>query len=62
MSVHDKWRNTTFTSTYSYHHGFFDGVEREFRGFGRVEQIDIEDYGKFARTNASSFNVASDQT
>ena len=32
------------TSTYSYHHGFFDGVEREFRGFARVEQIDAETF------------------
>jgi RHS repeat-associated protein len=31
-----------FVSTYSYHHGFFDGEEREFRGFGRVEQLDTE--------------------
>ncbi len=32
------------TSTYSYRHGFFDGVEREFRGFARVEQIDAEEF------------------
>ncbi|MGH7528148.1 MAG: SpvB/TcaC N-terminal domain-containing protein, partial [Gemmatimonadales bacterium] len=30
-----------FVSSYTYHHGYFDGVEREFRGFGRVEQLDI---------------------
>ncbi len=29
-------------STMSYHHGFYDGVEREFRGFGRVDQFDAE--------------------
>ena len=28
--------------TYSYHHGFFDGVEREFRGFARVDQLDTD--------------------
>jgi RHS repeat-associated protein len=28
----------------SYHHGFFDGVEREFRGFGRVDRIDSEEF------------------
>jgi RHS repeat-associated protein len=33
---------TRFTSVYSYHHGHFDGVEREFRGFGMVEQRDTE--------------------
>jgi hypothetical protein len=33
------WSNTT---RYAYHHGTFDGVEREFRGFGRVDQWDTE--------------------
>jgi RHS repeat-associated protein len=32
------------TRTYTYHHGFFDGVEREFRGFARVEQTDAEEF------------------
>src|SRR5579862_1460389 len=27
-----------FETRYAYHHGFFDGLEREFRGFGRVDQ------------------------
>lgn len=31
-----------FVSRMSYHHGFYDGVEREFRGFGRVDQLDAE--------------------
>jgi RHS repeat-associated protein len=53
-TVTDVWRNTTFTTTYSYHHGYFDGIEREFRGFGRVEQIDTEDYGTVAANNAGS--------
>ena len=29
-------------STYSYHHGYYDGVEREFRGFARVDQLDAD--------------------
>ncbi len=33
-----------FVTRYSYHHGYFDGVEREFRGFGFVEQWDTEEY------------------
>jgi RHS repeat-associated protein len=36
-----------FVTRYAYHHGYFDGEEREFRGFGMVEQFDteaIEDY------------------
>ncbi len=32
---------------YSYHHGFYDGLEREFRGFGRVDQLDTEDFATF---------------
>ena len=31
-----------FVSRYAYHHGYFDGDEREFRGFGMVEQWDTE--------------------
>jgi RHS repeat-associated protein len=30
------------TSEYRYHHGYWDGTEREFRGFGMVEQLDTE--------------------
>jgi hypothetical protein len=33
---------TQLVSTYSYRHGYFDGVEREFRGFAYVEQRDAE--------------------
>ena len=32
----------SLVARYDYHHGFFDGVEREFRGFGMVEQIDTQ--------------------
>jgi RHS repeat-associated protein len=31
-----------FVSRHAYHHGYFDGEEREFRGFGMVEQWDTE--------------------
>lgn len=60
VTVTDKWRKTTFSSTYSYHHGYFDGIEREFRGFGRVEQVDSEDYGVFAKGNQESPYIAND--
>lgn len=33
---------TRLTSRYSYAHGYFDGEEREFRGFARVTQQDTE--------------------
>ncbi|MCC6140601.1 MAG: toxin [Nitrospira sp.] len=60
--VRDKWRQTEFASTYSYHHGYFDGTEREFRGFGRVEQVDSEHFGKFAEGNIASPYITGDQT
>ena len=50
----DKIRETTFTNTYSYHHGYFDGKEREFRGFGRVEQLDTEEFNDFKINNAQN--------
>ena len=62
VTVIDKWRGTRFSTCYSYHHGYFDGEEREFRGFGRVEQIDVEDYGKFVAGNTSSPFITNDQT
>ncbi len=60
-TVSDKWRKTTFSTTYSYHHGYFDGVEREFRGFGRVEQVDVESYGEFAQGNPASPYITEDK-
>ncbi|MFB2833323.1 SpvB/TcaC N-terminal domain-containing protein [Floridanema evergladense] len=62
VTVFDKWRQTHFTSTYSYHHGYFDGVEREFRGFGRVEQTDVEDFGTFTTGNIASPYISDDKT
>jgi len=62
VTVHDQWRGTAFSSTYSYHHGYFDGAEREFRGFGRVEQVDVESYGTSAEHNAASPYVTQDKT
>ncbi|RIX60328.1 toxin [Paenibacillus nanensis] len=43
MEVYDHIRKTRLRSSYTYHHGYYDGVEREFRGFGRVEQLDAEE-------------------
>lgn len=62
VTARDRWRQTVFSSTYSYHHGYFDGVEREFRGFGRVEQVDVESFGEFATGNAASPYITDDKT
>ena len=34
-------------TTYAYHHGYWDGEEREFRGFGFVEQSDSEFFKRY---------------
>jgi hypothetical protein len=39
----DHLTGNRFVSLYRYRHGYFDGEEREFRGFGYVEQTDTED-------------------
>src|SRR5262249_31605247 len=40
----DRVSRNHFVTRYGYHHGYFDGVEREFRGFGMVEQLDTEQF------------------
>jgi RHS repeat-associated protein len=42
--THDAISGNRFVTRYAYHHGYFDGVEREFRGFGMVEQWDTEEF------------------
>ena len=44
-----------FVTRYAYHHGYFDGEEREFRGFGMVEQWDTEQLA--ALSNSDAFPV-----
>jgi RHS repeat-associated protein len=41
-----------FLTRYAYHHGYFDGIEREFRGFGRVEQWDTGEFGSLKGTGS----------
>ena len=39
----DRINHNKFTTRHAYHHGYYDGFEREFRGFGLVEQWDTEE-------------------
>ena len=48
----DAVHRTRSISTYRYHHGYYDGAEREFRGFGRVDRLDAE----FFSETGSSFS------
>ncbi|PWB49646.1 MAG: toxin [Candidatus Methanoperedenaceae archaeon] len=44
VEIHDHISQNLFVTSYIYHHGYFDGIEREFRGFGMVEQKDTEEF------------------
>jgi RHS repeat-associated protein len=44
VETYDYVSRNRFVTSSTYHHGYYDGVEREFRGFARVEQTDSEDF------------------
>lgn len=44
VEVIDALSKGKLTTEYTYHHGYWDGAEREFRGFGMVEQRDTEKF------------------
>jgi len=44
VETYDYVSRNRFVTRYSYHHGYYDGIEREFRGFGRVDQWDTEEF------------------
>ncbi|HEV8325327.1 MAG TPA: SpvB/TcaC N-terminal domain-containing protein, partial [Myxococcota bacterium] len=44
VEVYDWIGRTRFVTRYAYHHGYYDGEERELRGFGSVEQWDTEEH------------------
>lgn len=50
-----------FVSRFAYHHGHYDGEEREFRGFGMVEQWDTEQIAALdgGRVPAGNFGAES---
>ncbi|MCG8460543.1 MAG: FG-GAP-like repeat-containing protein, partial [Holophagales bacterium] len=43
----DRLTGGKLTTEYSYHHGYWDGVEREFRGFARVDRRDTESFERY---------------
>ncbi len=50
VETFDRINRNRFVSRFAYHHGYFDGVEREFRGFGMVEQWDTEEFASLNRS------------
>lgn len=56
--MRDKVTGHVFTSNYTYHHGYFDHAEKEFRGFGRVDQTDTETAEHWTTEDATNLNDA----
>ncbi|MCC7525908.1 MAG: VCBS repeat-containing protein, partial [Chitinophagaceae bacterium] len=54
----DKISGYKFVSEYKYHHGYYDHAEREFRGFGMVEQTDAETFEHWAKSGALNITDA----
>lgn len=50
----DKITGHQYSASYQYHHGYYDHLEREFRGFGMVEQIEGETFEHWAKSGASN--------
>ncbi|GIG69236.1 SpvB/TcaC N-terminal domain-containing protein [Phytomonospora endophytica] len=42
VETEDQISHGRLVTAYRYHHGYWDGVEREFRGFAMVERLDTE--------------------
>ena len=50
VETYDRISRNRFVTRYAYHHGYFDGIEREFRGFGMVEQWNTEEYAALTQS------------
>lgn len=61
-TLEDAITNVRFSTRYTYHHGFYDHQEREFRGFGMVEQVDSEHYTAWKDENQDSSLEQSEET
>ncbi len=57
VQISDQITNNNFVTRYAYHHGYFDPFEREFRGFGMVEQWDTETHPDFNANFPSGGNT-----
>jgi len=58
VETYDHISRNRFVTRYAYHHAYFDGEEREFRGFGMVEQWDAEQFAALADGNVPAGNIA----
>lgn len=61
VEVIDHLSRGKLTTEYRYHHGYWDGTEREFRGFGMVEQLDTETFDRYNAVGLHGNGVAFDR-
>lgn len=54
VEIRDTVSDLYFVNEYRYHNGFYDHAEREFRGFGMVEQLDTQTFASFRKSGASN--------
>jgi RHS repeat-associated protein len=59
VETRDLITHNVFTTRYAYHEIFYDTVEREFGGFGLVEQWDTEDIGILSSAGSTPADPAS---
>jgi RHS repeat-associated protein len=52
VETYDRIGRNRFVSRASYHHGYFDPAEREFRGFARVDTLDTEQLAALTSSGA----------
>jgi RHS repeat-associated protein len=50
VETYDRISRNRFVTRHAYHHGYYDGIEREFRGFGMVEQQDTEEFAVLSQS------------
>jgi RHS repeat-associated protein len=62
VETFDRISGNRFVTRYDYHHGYFDGVEREFRGFGMVEQRDTEEFAALSTSRQSPVGTNIDES
>jgi RHS repeat-associated protein len=53
-SSRDTVTGSYLATEYVYHHGYYDHAEREYRGFGCVEQTDTETFDNFVKSSAAN--------
>lgn len=58
VEVIDEISKGKLTTEYRYHHGYWDGAEREFRGFGMVEHFDTETFASYNQSGLHGDDTA----